>query len=158
MKQVNIYQVYEKLLKPSLCQLIEKCYSNQLITTLIVNNESINEIDNLLWTYSQKSFIPHGHQLDQLPEQQPIYISSEFVNVNNSSTLLMFDPSEAQWQTFNKFFLDQNDQAAKFTKAIIICSDDCNTSEYKKMISQHDNISLNCFYKSSDDSKWLKED
>ncbi|RYE06429.1 MAG: hypothetical protein EOP33_04435 [Rickettsiaceae bacterium] len=161
MKQISIYQTCEQLLKISLCQIVEKCYDSELITMLVINDELVVEIDNLLWTYSQKSFIPHGSQLDQLPKQQPVYLSSEFININHANTLVLLNPSKNHWQTFTTLFLAKNNNIKdntleKLNRIIIVSSDNDAVAAYKEQISKHTDISLNCYHKSSGDSKWSK--
>lgn len=60
----------------SSCIILEKCFKNQLKTFVqVANEETWDLINKTLWTFAQKSFIPHGSDIDPMPERQPIYIS-----------------------------------------------------------------------------------
>jgi DNA polymerase-3 subunit chi len=62
----------------SSCIILEKCLKNSFKTFVQLENEDTKEILNkTLWTFAQKSFIPHGSDLDPSPEKQPIYISTK---------------------------------------------------------------------------------
>lgn len=58
------------------CIILEKCFKNDLKTFVQVGDEDTKKMLNkTLWTFAQKSFIPHGSDEDPAPEKQPIYIS-----------------------------------------------------------------------------------
>ncbi len=62
----------------SSCVLLEKCFNGGFKTFVQVKDEDLKELINkTLWTFAQKSFIPHGSDTDPLPEKQPIYISTK---------------------------------------------------------------------------------
>lgn len=62
----------------SSCIILEKCLKNNFKTFVQLTNEDTKELLNkALWTFAQKLFIPHGSDLDPLPEKQPIYISTK---------------------------------------------------------------------------------
>lgn len=95
MNKISFYQTILDLTDKSICQLAEKCYhSNLKVVILVANNEIQERINRLLWTYSQKQFIPHGSKLDPLPEKQPIYITTELENPNNSKVLMLLNPED----------------------------------------------------------------
>jgi len=48
------------------CQLIKKaCLSQQKVLCLVANDQTAEQLDQLLWAFEADSFIPHGVGLDQ---------------------------------------------------------------------------------------------
>lgn len=94
MQQFSFYQTLEGVLEKTVCLLTEKCYSNNLRLVIMARNIEMQErINGLLWTYSQKQFIPHGSKLDQLPAKQPVYITTEIENPNNATVVILVNPA-----------------------------------------------------------------
>lgn len=76
MSKITFYQVMNDEVIKASCIILEKCYKNDLKTFVHAGNEEIKKILNKnLWTFAQKSFIPHGSDEDPDPSMQPIYIS-----------------------------------------------------------------------------------
>jgi DNA polymerase III, chi subunit len=60
------------------CKLIEQLYNqNRKIITLLSNTQEAIEFDNLLWTFSDISFIPHQLYSSELNPNTPIIINYE---------------------------------------------------------------------------------
>ena len=86
---ISFYEVTGEIFERPVCQLIEKAYQTGKNTFVKVEDVNFQELINkTLWTFSQKSFIPHGSALDPFPEKQPVFISSTENNVNNSKILI----------------------------------------------------------------------
>lgn len=47
--------------------------------------ERVEAIDNLLWTFRDDSFLPHGSRRDGNPELQPVYLSEDESNPNGAN-------------------------------------------------------------------------
>jgi len=78
MSKISFYQVMNGEIVKSSCIILEKCLKNNFKTFVQLENDEMKELLNkTLWTFSQKSFIPHGSDLDPMPELQPIYISTK---------------------------------------------------------------------------------
>lgn len=61
---------------------------------IIANNDKIRDkLDDLLWTYSKKHFIPHATNIDKNLKLQPICISTEIKNFNNAKSIMFFNIS-----------------------------------------------------------------
>ena len=77
MSKISFYQVMNGEVIKFSCQLLEKCFQNRIKTFVQVPDETAAiALDRTLWTFAQKSFIPHAMDNDPLPEMQPIYIST----------------------------------------------------------------------------------
>jgi DNA polymerase-3 subunit chi len=51
--------------------------------------ERADAIDNLLWTYSEQSFLPHAQSGDGDPKHQPVLITVEDENPNDAQVLFL---------------------------------------------------------------------
>lgn len=76
MGKITFYQVMNGETIKAACIILEKCFKNNLKTFVQLGDEETKKLLNKnLWTFSQKSFIPHGSDEDPDPEKHPIYIS-----------------------------------------------------------------------------------
>ena len=50
-----------------------------------------NLINSILWTYDQSSFLPHGTKKEGKAEYQPIWITEDHENPNESDVLVVLD-------------------------------------------------------------------
>jgi DNA polymerase III subunit chi len=90
--QVSLYKTISGIERVA-CILSEKCYLKNLRTVIIVPSTMQKEtLNNMLWTYKQKSFIPHGSDNDPLSEKQPIFITEQFQNPNLANNLILINP------------------------------------------------------------------
>ena len=56
--------------------------------------ERVEVLDQLLWTYEDASFLPHGTARDGKPETQPVYLTDGPENPNGASFRLFVDNAE----------------------------------------------------------------
>lgn len=111
MSRVDFYHLQNQTLENVLPKLLEKAYeTGKHIKVKIGNDERIEFINALLWTYNDQSFLPHGAKKDGFAELQPIWLSSGDDNPNNAAMLFLVDgaltsPEEAAKydRTFNIF-------------------------------------------------------
>lgn len=106
MPSVNFYELSSGSISRITCQLLEKAYSKNyktLVVTKDVETEAI--IDKELWTFSQKSFIPHGSNLDDKAEEQPIYITSTHTNKNNADTLFLVGSTDYIFESYERIYV-----------------------------------------------------
>lgn len=90
MSKINFYQVMNGETLKFSCQLLEKCYQNNIKTFVQLADEAMADtLNRMLWTFSQKSFIPHGGEKDPMPEKHPIYISINPTCPINASGLML---------------------------------------------------------------------
>lgn len=66
------FYVFEKVdnrqIYVSLCHLIEKWYDKQLRVAIVCSTrETLNSLDQLLWTFKDQSFIPHSNAAEKTP-------------------------------------------------------------------------------------------
>lgn len=57
--------------------------------------ERVAALDQLLWTYKEESFLPHGTAVDGHAERQPIFLTAELDNPNNASVRFIVEGATA---------------------------------------------------------------
>ena len=139
MTEISFYHLTSSTLEKALPKLIEKIYSLGLkIVILCENNELIQIIDEILWSYSTKTFLAHATYLDPHPEKQPIYITDKEENPNQASILIKIGENIPNY--FNEFdkYLDifsgnnQNELAAARSRYKIFKSKESTIKYWKQ--------------------------
>ena len=64
-----------------LCQLVKKLYKENKNIIIIDNNDRLTDIDKLLWSFEQNSFLPHKIIIDDENIDSPILLVS-YQNIN----------------------------------------------------------------------------
>jgi DNA polymerase III subunit chi len=59
------------------------------------SRERVEALDNLLWTYADDSFLPHGIARDGMMEQQPVFLTTGEDNPNGATVRFLVDGAEA---------------------------------------------------------------
>lgn len=96
MSRVDFYHLQNKRLEDVLPQLLEKTYSLGKNTVVRIGNEErVDFLNSLLWTYDEQSFLPHGSKKDGSADMQPIWLTTEKDNPNNAVFLFLTDGAEA---------------------------------------------------------------
>ena len=79
---ISFYHLTNLSLEKSLPKLIEKMLKSHLKILIYANNdELLQNLDNLLWSYSTRSFIPHATYHDKHHLKQPVIISNNISNI-----------------------------------------------------------------------------
>ncbi len=93
--QINFYQLTISPLGKALPRLLEKVItSDKRAIVLVQDEEKLDKLNNELWTYTTKFFLPHGSKKDGFIEKQPIYLTTEQENHNNSTILVFVGNSQ----------------------------------------------------------------
>lgn len=58
------------------------------------SKERLEAVDNLLWTYNDRSFLPHGMKRDGNAELQPVYLTQDDSNPNGSDVRFLIEGAE----------------------------------------------------------------
>ena len=108
MTRFDFYHLQKTPIEQALPKLMEKAYATgKQIKILVGNEERVDFINSLLWTYSEESFLPHGSPKDGFVEQQPIFVSSSEENENNATILALIDgarPSASSLEKYERVF------------------------------------------------------
>lgn len=129
MSRFDFYHLQNQTLEDVLPKLLEKAYeTSKRIKVKVGNDERVEFVNSWLWTYNDTSFIPHGSKKDGFGEAQPIWISANDDNPNNSELLFLVDGAKVsleQAENFERIFniFDGNlapalEQARAFWKEI----------------------------------------
>lgn len=104
MSRVDFYHLQHHKLEDVLPKLLEKAYTtNKKIVVRVGNEERVEFLNSLLWTYDEQSFLPHGSKKDGSSEMQPIWLTHENDIPNNTLFLFLVDGAEASIDEFSKF-------------------------------------------------------
>ncbi len=114
--QINFISITDQNPIKALCRILEQKYLYQNFMILRTTSEDLQEeINEVLWTFSKKSFIPHGSKFDEQPEKQNLYITTGGEIPNNASILILY----------NLFGFNNYD--VKYFKEIILIFDNNNS-------------------------------
>ena len=104
MSRIDFYHLQKQSLEDVLPKLIEKAYATGAkIKIKVGNEERIEFINSLLWTYSDEAFIPHGSKKDGFAKEQPVWLSSEDDNPNQATFLFLVDGAQITTKELEKF-------------------------------------------------------
>lgn len=95
MSDVRFYQLGRRPLEQALAVMLERCYQRgQKALVQAGSPERVETLAAHLWTYRDRSFLPHGTEKDGFAEQQPIWLTAESENPNGAEVLFLTDGSE----------------------------------------------------------------
>lgn len=112
--QINFYHLTASPLERALPKLLEKAYSSGWRVVIAAeSDERVEKLNELLWTYDQDSFLPHGSAKDGYDESQPILIATDTAPANGAKLLVITDgrPAPEGYERVLDMF-DGNDEAA----------------------------------------------
>lgn len=113
MVDINFYHVTALPLNKALPRLLEKVHkAGHSVLVLTENQQQTQQINEDLWSYTTKYFLPHGTAEEPYPEEQPIFLSHEEDNRNNASILAYIGRAEPKAIAgYNKclYMFDGND-------------------------------------------------
>ncbi len=118
MTRVDFYHLQKAPLEQVLPKLCEKAYATgKHIKILLGNDERVEFVNSLLWTYAEDSFLPHGSKKDGFIENQPIFISADENNANNAQLLILADGAMPSLEILSQYdrilnIFDGNDEIA----------------------------------------------
>ena len=85
------------------------------VLVLASSSERVEHLNQLLWTYDDASFLPHGSARDGNAERQPIFLTAGEGNPNHATMLVLVDGAQGgaleSYQRVCDMF-DGNDEAA----------------------------------------------
>jgi DNA polymerase III subunit chi len=87
MTEAVIYKLTNNPWKKVFPKLLEGVVSKGNKVHVLCAAEKIKEIDDVLWTYEQLAFLPHGTSEDSHVENQPIILSSKPQALNGAKIL-----------------------------------------------------------------------
>jgi DNA polymerase III subunit chi len=112
MSEVLFYHLEKKSLDEVLPGLVERSLARNW--RALIRTESADRaqaLDNLLWTWSEESFLPHAQAGDGDPLKQPVLIAVEEGNLNGADVLFLVGGRMPQsW----------DGETANFTRIVVV--------------------------------------
>lgn len=89
---VQFYHLTATPLEIALPKLLEKIIAGGFRALVVAEDEQrVEQLNSLLWTYRPDSFLPHGSTKDGNAEQQPVFISNSLQSANGAHMLVITD-------------------------------------------------------------------
>lgn len=108
--EIRFYHLTASSLERALPPLVEKILASGQRTLIKTADEiKMDRLNELLWTFNPNSFLPHGSRKDGNEGQQPIFITDQTENLNQSTILVITDGSLIQTDTTYTRILDMFD-------------------------------------------------
>jgi DNA polymerase-3 subunit chi len=88
--EVSFYHLSRYPVVKVLPKLLEKIYqAENRCLVLCRNDQEMKDLNDVLWTYASRAFLPHGSTIDPNPEVQPILLSIDAKNLNSAKIILV---------------------------------------------------------------------
>lgn len=89
------------------CDIAEKLYDNGISVTIFTNDtRSATQLDDLLWTWKQESFVPHSVVQQKENASDPVLITHETEKLPQTDALILYDPLPREALADYKLILD----------------------------------------------------
>ena len=116
MTEVRFYHLTRTSLEAALPQMLEKTLErDQRAVVMAGSEERVEALNAWLWTYQDRSFLPHGSKRDGFAADQPVWLTALDENLNGAQVLFLTDgaTSEALGDyTLCAMLFDGKDEAA----------------------------------------------
>ena len=114
--EIRFYHLQRTTLERALPQLLEKVLArSQRAVVMAGSADRVEALNAQLWTYSEKSFLPHGSARDGFAAEQPVWLTEADERPNAAEVLFLTDGATsariADYAMVVEMF-DGNDQAA----------------------------------------------
>ena len=97
MAEVRFYHLTRTALDRALPQMLEKTLERgQRAVVRAASEERVEALAASLWTYHDRSFLPHGSLKDGNADRQPVWLTTEEAVPNGAEVLFLTDGSEAR--------------------------------------------------------------
>lgn len=96
MAEIGFYHLLSTPLERALPRLLERARAQgNPVVVRCGSSERVAQLDALLWTYDEASFLPHGSARDGNAAAQPIWLTDREENPNRATMLVLVDGVEA---------------------------------------------------------------
>ena len=94
--EVWFYQLQRRRLEQVLPNLVERVRQRGWRAAIqLATEERLAAVDDLLWSYAEDSFLPHGAAKDGDPELQPVWLTLGNDNSNGAQTRFLLEGVQA---------------------------------------------------------------
>ena len=92
MSEIGFYHLRTMPLERALPSILERALAaGHRIVVMAGSPERVEHLNDVLWTYSEASFLPHGSVRDGNAERQPIWLTAADENPNGAGMLVLVD-------------------------------------------------------------------
>ena len=90
--EIRFYHLQRTGLEQALPKLLEKVLQRgQRAVVMAGSQERVEALNGLLWTYHDRSFLPHGSARDGNPADQPVWLTDQDERPNDADILFLTD-------------------------------------------------------------------
>ena len=153
MTEVLFYHLERRSLDDVLPGLIEKTLERgwrAIIKT--ESSERADAIDSLLWTYNERSFLPHAQAGDGEIARQPVLITLDETNLNGANVLFLVGGAEpSDWS---------HEPASAFARVVLLFDGRDESSLARARSAWKGAREANCdvtYWKESASGKWERQ-
>lgn len=116
MTEVGFYHLTATPLERALPKLLERTlHAGERAVVVASSEERVQALNGLLWTYEDRSWLPHGTARDGFAEDQPIWLATTEENPNGARFLFLTDGVRAaaldSWTRVFDLFDGRDDSA-----------------------------------------------
>lgn len=116
MTEVGFYHLTVTPLDRALPKLLERTLqAGERAVVVAASEERVQALNALLWTYEDRSWLPHGSARDGYAEDQPIWLATGQDNPNGAGFLFLTDGAAAEnlgaWRRVFDLFDGRDDTA-----------------------------------------------
>ena len=97
MTDIAFYHLERSTLEQALPKLLEKTLAAGKRALVLTGSEPrVDALNELLWTYDQDAWVPHGSGKDGNADRQPIWFSTSDENLNKADFLFLTDGAASE--------------------------------------------------------------
>jgi DNA polymerase-3 subunit chi len=94
--EIGFYHLTATPLERALPKLLERTLqAGERAVVRTASDERVQALNGLLWTYEERSWLPHGAARDGFADDQPIWLTADDENPNAARFLFLTDGVEA---------------------------------------------------------------
>ena len=95
--EVNFYRLTKSSLEDALPRLLEKTLqAGERAVVMLGSPERVDSLNNHLWTYDDRGFLPHGAAKDGEADRQPVWLTHLDENPNGAAFLFVADRARSE--------------------------------------------------------------
>ena len=100
--EVHFYQLQSSPLARVIYDLSQRCLQNGWRVNVVAPS-SVDQVDDLLWSFDESGFFPHAKESDPRAARQDVLISSAPIKANNPKALILTGMSEVAPDALSEF-------------------------------------------------------
>jgi DNA polymerase-3 subunit chi len=95
--EIRFYHLQRTRLEVALPKMLERTLERgERAIVMLGSEERVEALAALLWTYSDRGFLPHGTAQDGFAERQPVWLTAKDENPNGAQVLFLADGAESE--------------------------------------------------------------